>query len=470
MEKVIISGKIINYNEDIFYGFIEVDIKTGLIKNVYKEYDGKIDYQFDSNCVIFPGMGDIHIHAREDQTAKQNYKEDYSTVGNAALNGGLVYVCAMPNTTKPLTREDDLKWHRNRINELCHPVKILNYIGVGLDTKPFLDEYGKKLPYKLYMGPSVGDLFLKSKEEIDNVLSRYKRENVSFHVEDFKVLEQSIKGKIHSDRRPAACVEEALEYLLPMIEKYEINAKLCHWSTGKKSLDMIFEHKKRMEKKDLGFNTTVEISPEHLIFDTDILKEKPELWPYIQMNPSIRSEKDRFELISALKDGLIDYLATDHAPHTLDEKFKNFSDYSNQYPGLSTEDIYKEILLEDKEKCIEICYKNGVSGVPWLDTYALVISYLVEKHDFSYQDIVRIAAYNPGYFVNDFLGKAYGKGFGRIEDGYMGSFTVINFDKPIVLKREMLKTKVGWSPLEGMRFAGQLEAVFIRGQLLKEPF
>ncbi len=470
MSEIKISGKI-STHEKTFYGTITVDKKTGLITKVENSLDENADHKFGDDCVIFPGMGDVHIHAREDETGEQMYKEEYKTAGNAAINGGVVHVCAMPNTPNPVTTLENYNWHRNRVKELNHSCSILNYVGIGTDTEPIRDNEGKKVPYKVYTGPSVGDLFFKNEKELDQALQKYFGENISFHVEDFDILEECKNEKTHQERRPKKCVETALNYLLPLIEKYDINAKLCHWSIGKSSFEKIKEHRKRMEKKNLGYNTTVEVSPEHLVFDADMVNEKPELWPYVQMNPSIQSKQDRLDLIEGLRSGFIDYLATDHAPHTLDEKFKQFAEFKEEYPECkSNEEIYKKMLEDDPKKCHEICCKNGTSGVPWLDVYSLVTTILVNEHNFKFEDIARSTAYNPGLFVNEFLDESYGKGFGKIEEGFQGSLTVVNFKKPLTLKREMIQSKVGWSVFEGKTFSGQVEAVFVKGENVTGKF
>ena len=457
-----IYGKIANHDEELFYGQITTNPKTGLIESVKKtKFAHDSDIVFTENNIIFPGMGDLHVHAREDQTQNQTHKEDYRTAANAALNGGITFMATMPNTPHPLTTDDDLSWHQKKIIELNHPVTILNYAGIGPKTHPLKNT----VPYKVYTGPSVGDLFFKNAEELETALSKYKGKNISFHVEDFEILEENKNAPTHSDRRPPRCVTTALEYLLPIIEKYEIKAKLCHWSLGKKSFEMIAAHRKSMEKLNLGYNTTIEVSPEHLLFDRKMLEEQPELWPYIQMNPAIQSRQDRLDLIEALRTGFIDYLATDHAPHSLDEKFTQFAEFKNHYPKAKTnEEIYLAMLKNNHTLCIETCKKNGTSGATWLDTYALVVSKLLEDYQFTPQEVALVTAYNPGLFINQFLDKnLFGKGFGKIAPGYQATFTILNTKTHTTLRRSDLQTKCNWSPLENTTFPGKLEKVIIKG-------
>jgi dihydroorotase len=276
------------------------------------------------------------------------------------------------------------------------------------------------------------------------------------------VIQASAKGKTHSDRRPVAAVNEGLMILLPLIEKYKIKAKLCHWSTGGYSFEKIREY------RDRGCDIVLEVSPLHLFFHTGMTDMDPELWTKIQMNPAIQSEVHQKALIKGLREGFIQFIATDHAPHTEEEKFSAFAKFEKDYPGMSRKEIAAIIKEKDRELFYATCMENNHSGAPWLDTYGLVCTWLMRVHKFTPQDIARVSAYLPGRFVNRFLKTQYpkrnfGKGFGAIEKGYVGSFTVLNYKKSTKVLRENLKTKVGWSALEGMTLPGAIEAVFVNG-------
>ncbi len=444
MNSLLIEGTFVNADQ-IFSG--QIRVVDGLITDIGENL-GTPDYRFDDTCVIFPGMGDIHIHAREDAGGTQNYKEDYDTCCAAASHGGVVHVAAMPNTPEPLINSERLAWHRKRVANLS--VSILNYAGVGPGTKP-LSEH---VPYKVYTGPSVGPLFFKSETELRETLQHYRGKPVSFHVEDYDILKASEGKKTHDQRRPKSCVLTALRYVLALIEEFDLKAKLCHWSCGKESLELIKEHRAN------GFDTTIEVSPLHLYFDTDLLREKPELWPYVQMNPSLQSREDRLDLIAALKEGFIDFIATDHAPHTLDEKFVQFKTIGEENP----EDNYKQLLVEDIDLCRELCCKNGTSGTPQLDTYAVFATWLIAEHGFTLQDIARVCCENPGNFVTEFY-SGPGK-FGKIAQGYYGSFTIMNLNEPTLVQREDIKSKAGWSPFEGVTFPGKLLMTINKGDVL----
>ena len=109
-----------------------------------------------------------------------------------------------------------------------------------------------------------------------------------------------------------------------------------------------------------------------------------------------------------------------------------------------------------------------MSGATWLDTYSNICVYLMNEKKFTSQEILRVACVNPGGFVNKFLkyqfkGKNFGRGFGKIEKGYIGNLTILDLNKKQVIKEANLQTKCQTSPLCGMKFSGGLKSVIIRG-------
>jgi len=376
---------------------------------------GEPDFTFGEDCLIFAGMGDIHIHARDDVSEKQTYKEDFTTAAAAALHGGVVHVADMPNNPVPPIDDDSYAAKRRHLEARRVPIQITLYAGIGPGTRPL----SKPVPYKAYMGPSVGDLFFRTLEELDETLSHYRGCNVSFHCEDPLLLEAHEGAATHEQRRPPECELSATKFALQMIEKYDLTGKLCHYSVGE-GLPLIREARRN------GLRVTCEVTPHHLYFDTgDITDGNRGL---MQMNPPLRSTDDKRAMLEALRDGTLDYLATDHAPHTLDEKAR------------------------------------GVSGQPHLDTYGAFVTWLLIKQNFTPQRIAEVCCSNPGEFVNPYTAP---KKFGRIAPGYAASLTVLNLKKPTTIHRNDLKTKCGWSPFEGVTFPGSVEAVFLDGSMVE---
>jgi dihydroorotase len=375
---------------------------------------GKPEHVFDDGCLIFAGMGDIHIHAREDVTGKETHKETFATAAAAALHGGVVHVADMPNN--PAAPVDDASYavKENLVQQRLLPVVFTLYAGIGPGTKPLR----RMVPYKAYMGPSVGELFFSTLEELDHTLARYQGQAVSFHCEDPVLLQKHQHAATHEERRPAECELSATRFALAMIEKYRLTGKLCHYSVGE-GLALIRAAKSR------GVAVTAEVTPHHVYFDTSQIHDRNR--PWMQMNPPLRSPDDRAAMLEALRDGTADYLATDHAPHTPAEK------------------------------------ERGVSGQPHLDTYGAFVTWLIVDQGFTPQRIAAICSANPGTFVNVYQKEK----FGRLLPGYVGSLTVLDLRRASTVRREELRTRCGWSPFEGMTFPGSVAAVFVKGEKIK---
>jgi dihydroorotase len=406
-----LEGRIANHDR-VFDGAIEIDTNTGLITHVGPK-TGASDLDL-GDAIIFPGFGDLHIHAREDVSQSQVYKEDFATVSAASIHGGVTHVADMPNN--PVAPVDDARYAEKEKLTAKSAVHVTLYAGIGPETKPLT----RHVPYKAFMGPSVGDLFFASQEQLEGVIAGYRGCNVSFHCEDPAVLRESKGAATHEQRRPARAEITATEFALYLIERYELVGKLCHYST-KDGLAKIAAAKAR------GVRVTAEATPHHLFFDDTMLTDENRLW--LQMNPPLRGREDRLALIEALRSGLVDYIATDHAPHTPAEKLE------------------------------------GVSGVPHLDTYGAFATWLMAEHSFTAQDIARVCAYNPGLFVKEFLPGSFGKGYGVVEPGYVGSLTVLQPDSPVTIERSAMKTKCGWSPFEGYTLPGRVLTTVSRGKV-----
>jgi dihydroorotase len=406
-----VEGRIANHEEE-FEGAVEIDVVSGLITDLGPA-TGESDVDC-GGCIIFPGFGDLHIHAREDVSETQSYKEDFAAVSEAAIHGGVTHVADMPNN--PIAPVDDAKYAAKEQLTGKSAVHVTLYAGIGPETRPL----ARHVPYKAFMGPSVGDLYFRSQDELESAIARYRGQNVSFHCEDPVILEESKGAVTHERRRPAKAEIAATEFALYLIEEYELVGKLCHYSVGE-GLEMIAAAKAR------GVQVTCEVTPHHLFFDETMLTEENRLW--LQMNPPLRGREDRLRLIEGLRSGVIDYIATDHAPHTIAEKMRE------------------------------------VSGVPHLDTYGAFAAWLMAEQGFSAPEIARVCAYNPGRFVREFLPEGFGKGYGVVAPGYMGSLTVIDPSAPWVVRREEMKTKCGWSPFEGYTLPGRVRWTVLQGKV-----
>ncbi|GIS62165.1 MAG: hypothetical protein CM1200mP2_43900 [Planctomycetaceae bacterium] len=190
------------------------------------------------------------------------------------------------------------------------------------------------VPYKAYMGPRVGDLFFSTLANSTKPWPTTRGCSVSFHCEDPELLEVHATAETHEKRRPNECEVSATRFALEMIEKYGLTGKLCHYSVGE-GLPLI------RSARDRGLSVTCEVTPHHIYYDTSVITDENR--GMMQMNPPLRAGDDRLAMLEGLRDGTLDYLATDHAPHTLEEK------------------------------------ATGVSGQPHLDTYGAFVSWMLVR-------------------------------------------------------------------------------------------
>jgi dihydroorotase len=423
IQAVCATSKDVSRREIIF------DSISGLIVNIRECTlpQSSVDFYYNDDYLLFAGMGDIHIHAREDISGKNNYKENFHSVCCAALNGGVVHVADMPNNPVPPIDDESYLSKMKLASKVEIP--ILMYAGIGPHTNPL----SFSVPYKVYMGPSVGDLFFKNNDELLNVLEKYRNLWVSFHCEDPDILEQNKNGPDHFTRRPMQAELLATDFALKLIEMFQLKGKLCHYSSGA-GLDAIRAARKK------GVNVTCEVTPQHLYFSEENIRSKDLTEQVLfQMNPPIRSNSDSKKLLDALRNNEIDYLATDHAPHSPEEKLK------------------------------------GMSGLPGLDTYAPFVTWLLLDQKISPQTLALVTAENPGLFFNQFLESLnaksgiytkWGKGMGFLEPEFSASFTILNLKKSHRVTKSNIKSKALWSPFLNITFPGSLEAIFLSGKLI----
>ncbi|NCY26737.1 MAG: amidohydrolase, partial [Alphaproteobacteria bacterium] len=323
----------------------------------------------------------------------------------------------MPNN--PIPPVDNKSYEEKFKLTLKTQGEIWIYAGIGPETRPL----SYPVPYKVYMGPSIGELFFKDLSTLDETLSNYRGQTVSFHCEDPVILEENKKRPHHHERRPVSAEVVATKDALMLIEKYQLKGKLCHYSSGE-GLRLIREARQR------GVDVVIEVTPQHLFYDLDKIQEV-DLTSF-QMNPPIRPSHDRVALMEALKQGEINFLATDHAPHSVEEK------------------------------------KLGTSGLTGLDTFGPFVTWLFEQ-GIDPKLIAKVASENPGDFFNQFLPSwsklsplyaSMNKGVGYLKPGYRANFTILNRQKPLLITQEKLKTKSRHSPFLGVTFPGQVEALY----------
>ncbi len=442
-KEITIQGNIV-YPDGVRQGTISFSKGKGMITGVDDERIGKEPDVILENGYLFPGFVDLHVHAREDSSQQWTYKENYISAAKAALAGGVTAFADMPNTPEPAV--DDQRYDKKVRLSRFSGMEVLPYAGIGPGTEPL----SMNVPYKVFMAKSVGELCFGNEKELRITLEKYEGLNVSFHCEDPEVLGEHENDKSHRDRRPPEAEIRAVELAFELIEENGIKGKLCHIST-KGSLDLI-ERKRRKS----GVSVTVEATPHHLLLEDngngiefpDCLRplnddgegnshsddeskresggmsNRPsERVPdsFFQVNPPIRGHEDRMTLLEAFKEGRIDFLATDHAPHTREEKMQ------------------------------------GMSGLPSLDSFGGTVGCLLES-GVRAEIVARAAAYRPGEFISEF-----GLSSRKLEVG-----EVVHLCHLVKGGEEVTGgggfSKAGWNPFEGFNMPWSVGFTILRGR------
>ncbi len=411
-----VTGRCVLSSGIVSLATIVIDLKTGLIVEI-KSPTKSCDL-YVPECLIFPGLLDLHTHGREDATGRENYKEDFKTLGEASLNGGAVHVAEMGNNPKPPI--DDDSYREKQTLTATSEVPVTLYAMIGPETNPLSFE----VPYKLCHARTTGAndiIFFPSRASIEAAAKRYQGRFVSHHCEDSEILKAYSGETLHERKRPSEAEVSAIDFAIHLTEKYRLHSKLCHCS-------VCAGIKKIVAAKRCGVQVTCEVTPHHLFFDQSMITDENR-WR-MQMNPPLRTPEDRMFCIEALRRGEIDMLATDHAPHT------------------------------DEDRRV-----RRTSGHPHLDTLGPFLTWLMAVHHFTPHDIARVCCVNPAKFLNRFLSASYGKGYGKIAVGYMGSLTIISMHHKVVVTKDKLKTKCAWSPFEGVTFPGSVLYTIVRGKM-----
>jgi dihydroorotase len=379
---------------------VTIRIDAGAIAEVAPPRGG--DVVFDDTCRIFPGFIDLHVHCREDPSGLQNYKEDFASAGAAALAGGVVALADMPNNPDPPATPERYAAKRQLADRA--PVDIVLF---GPAAKaPFQDG----IPYKLFLSEQAAS----SAEELCGFFRAFRGHWLSVHAEDPTVLAACRAAKTHEKRRPREAEIKAVEKLLAALRADPcLHLHICHVST-RESVQLIEEAKRA------GLPVTAEVCLHHLFFDVDNFP--PIFGPCRNVNPPLRARADRDRLIEALRNGAIDALATDHAPHSLEEK------------------------------------RRGAAGFPGLDTYGAFATGLLDA-----LTPARFIAATSG-FAAAFMRRFTGEVFGVIAPGAVGSLAVLALS-PSGIRKESFTTKCDWSPYIGCTFPGAVEATIVRGVL-----
>ncbi len=286
-----------------------IDIEQGRIARLHlgRQTDNAAGDVLDARgYLILPGMIDPHVHFRE---PGQLYKEGIRNGSKAALKGGVTTVIDMPNNRPPITTPARLQEKRLRFEKKS----LVNYgLMFHASAKLYaLDGTAKSV--KIFMARSSSLSSINNESALRRIFAHYRR--VSIHAEDESVFNEDSNRRLpHHERRPRAAIKEALSKIERTLRSLPAEQRprvvICHVTT---SDDVHWITRMKAE----GFDVWAETAPHYLFFTQEDYLRKGAL---LQVNPPIRTEQDRQALRQALRQGTIDFIGTDHAPHTPAEK------------------------------------------------------------------------------------------------------------------------------------------------------
>ncbi len=287
------------------------------------------------NLTVLPAVIDPHVHFR---TPGLEYKEDWRTGAKAAIRGGCTMVFDMPNTKPPTFTATLLKEKQELIDSQLRDVGIpLRYeLFFGADKQHLNEIPGVKtdvIGIKVFMGCSTGNLVIDDDESLHAVFELAAKENmlVAVHAEDEHLMHErkaNFKGVMdypaHSQLRDVEVATTAVAKAIELTQKYGTKLYVLHLSSAEE-VELI--RKAKLTKLPVFAETT----PHHLFYDTDkyaTLKGK------VVVNPPLRDKKNHEALFAAIREGIIDTIGSDHAPHTLEEKSRAYGECPSGMPGI----------------------------------------------------------------------------------------------------------------------------------------
>lgn len=398
----------------------DVEIREGKILRVAPSIAAVGDREIMAKgLTLLPGVIDPQVHFREPGL---EHKEDLFTASCACAKGGVTSFLEMPNTRPLTTTQAALDDKLSRAAEKC----LVNYgffIGATPENLPDLLSANPTPGIKVFMGSMHGQLLVDGEAALEAIFAAGDR-LIAVHAEDqarINQRRQEFAGisdvAVHSQIQDNQAALLATQLALKLSNKYQRRLHILHLSTGEEA-ELL-----RQEKPSW---VTAEVTPQHLLLNTSAYEKIGSL---AQMNPPLRATRDNEILWQALLDGVIDFIATDHAPHTLAEKAQD--------------------------------YPNTPSGMPGVETsLPLMLTQAVQG---------RCTVAQVANWMSAAVAKAYKiPNKGKISPGFDADLVLVDLDNYRPVVREEMVTKCGWSPFEGWNLTGWPVVTVVGGKVVFE--
>ena len=427
MKILIKNAKIVNENQ-IFESdlLIEKDLISKISKNISEEGADKIIDA--SGKYLLPGIIDDQVHFREPGLT---HKGDIESESRAAIAGGVTSFIEQPNTVPNAVTQELLE----EKYQIASEKSFANYSFMMGGTNENLEEILKTNPrnvagIKLFLGSSTGNMLVDNPETLENIFSKTKM-LIAVHCEDESTIRKNTeiyKEKFGEDipmmyhhliRSEEACYLSSSK-AVELAKKTGARLHIFHVSTAKET--ELFQNNIPLKDKKI----TAEVCVHHLTFTNEDYETKGTL---IKWNPAVKTEKDKVGLWEALLDDRIDIVATDHAPHTWQEK--------------------------------QNVYTKAPSGAPLVQHSLVAMIEHFKKGKISLEKIVEKMCHNPAI-----LFQIEKRGF--VKEGFKADLVSVDLDDEFTVSKENILYKCGWSPLEGTTFHSKITHTFVNGNLVFE--
>ena len=381
-----------------------------------------------SGLLLIPGMIDDQVHFREPGLT---HKATIKTESRAAVAGGITSFMEMPNTNPQTTTQEKLE------SKFAIAAKdsIANYSFMFGGTNDNLDELlktdGKNVAgIKLFLGSSTGNMLVDNPETLEKIFSATSLP-ISVHCEDEATIQRNTKEAIeefgtdipieqHPKIRSAEACYISSSKAIELARKTGARLHIFHLSTAKEVA--LLDNSLPLKDKKI----TAEVCVHHLWFSDKDYAEKGTL---IKWNPAVKTQEDQDALWQALNDNRIDVLATDHAPHTSEEKNNN--------------------------------YLNAPSGGPLVQHALVALLEASKAGKISIEKLVEKSAHNPAI-----LFEIEKRGF--LREGYFADLVLVDPNKSWTVEKDNILYQCGWSPFEGTTFSHSIDTTFVNGKKVYE--
>jgi dihydroorotase len=423
--RLALPGRIVTADLELKDGKIAA-IGTGIAPGADEVIDAR-------HLLVMPGVIDPQVHFREPGLT---HKEDLGSGSRAAAAGGVTSFLEMPNTKPPTTTIEALedKKARARATSLAHYGFFVGATPDNLEVLVSLDRRADVPGIKIFMGSSTGTLLVDQREDLERIFANGRRP-IAVHAEDEARLKERIAAfagrtdpVVHTEIRDELTASLATELALELSERYSRRLHVLHLSTARE-VELL-----RARGKGAG-RVTAEVTPQHLLLSAP--EAYARLGTRAQMNPPLRTKEHSAALWAGLLEGTLDCIATDHAPHTLEEK-------SAGYP-------------------------KSPSGMPGVETALAAMLDAAHRGLCSVEQVIGWMTEGPARVWRI-------RGKGRIEVGYDADLALADLAQVQRIEDRKIRSRVGWNPFEGVPLTGWPvrtilagRTVFADGEIVEVP-